>query len=152
LRRCLGLNISDAKADTCGQLVARVIEGAAYYKMTSPKFEPTNRGGAEGRYWSISIFDDVRAMFICYHGYVGTFAADANDDSGMASLHVHTLIGIGLYGCGMEWHEAILMRDNLVRTAKAAESHIAELPIDDGKASLIISAAGIPSFQIDAIR
>jgi hypothetical protein len=127
------LNISDAKADTCGQLVARVIEGAAYYKMTSPKFEPTNRGGAEGRYWSISIFDDVRAMFICDH-------------------HVHTLIGIGLYGCGMEWHEAILMRDNLVRTAKAAESHIAELPIDDGKASLIISAAGIPSFQIDAIR
>jgi hypothetical protein len=77
--------------------------------------------------------------------------ADANDDSGMASLHLSTLMEIVLYGYGMEWKEAIGMRDNLLRVAKAADPQMSKLTVDDGEASLIISFAAIPSFQIDVI-
>jgi hypothetical protein len=81
----VGFNISAAKADTCGEFVARVIEGAAYYKVPEPKFEPIHDAGADGRYWNVSIFEDVRAMFVCDHGDVGTFAAGSRDPGPSAS-------------------------------------------------------------------
>jgi hypothetical protein len=80
---------------------------------------------------------------------VDTFAADANDSEGMASVHLSALMGIGLYSYGLEWREAIGLRDQLMRAAKAAEPQIAKIPVEGGEASLIISFAGVPSFQID---
>jgi hypothetical protein len=57
------------------------------------------------------------------------------------------MMGIGLHGYGLEWRPA----DNLVRAANASDPQTAEIPIDDeSKASLVISLAGVPSFQIDS--
>jgi hypothetical protein len=88
-------------------------------------------------------------MMSCWHGSVGTFAADASDSEGMSSVHLSLLMGIGLYSYGLEWREALGLRDQLMREARASEPQIARLPVEGGEASLIISFAGVPSFQID---
>jgi hypothetical protein len=96
------------------------------------------------------MFSDVRAMMSCWHGCVKTFAADANNSEGMSSLHLSTLMGIGLYSDVLEWSEAIALRDQLMREATNKDDpQIVERTIDGAKASLIISVAGVPSFQID---
>ena len=41
------------------------------------------------------------------------------------------------------------MRDELMREAKGAEPQIAKRAIEDAEVSLIISLAGVASFQID---
>jgi hypothetical protein len=148
----LVFSISTAKAVTCEQFVARVMEGAAYYKVPVPQFdlEWVNPADADWRAFKITTFGDVRAIMFCRHGWVDTFAVDANDSEGMSTVHVSALTAVGLYGDGLTWQEAIAMRDQLMREAKPA--HVAELTIDGAKASLIISIVGVASFQIDNAR
>jgi hypothetical protein len=150
----LALNISTAKAVTCEEFVARVVEGAAYYKVPVPKFdlEWVNSADADWRYFKITTFGDVRAIMGCRHGWVDTFAVDANNSEGMSTVHVSALTAIGLYGDGVTWREAIAMRDELMREAKGAEPQIAKRTIEDAEVSLIISFAGVASFQIDNMR
>jgi hypothetical protein len=139
-------------APTCEQFKATIIEGAAKYNAPAPVFrlEHVNSADADIQYWTITSFNDVRAMISCWHGSVGTFAADANDSEGMSSVHLSALIGIGLYGYGVEWRQALDLRDKLLRAAKASDLQTARLAIDGvGEASLVISIAGVPSFQID---
>src|ERR1700738_640129 len=94
----LALNISTAKAVTCEEFVARVVEGAAYYKVPVPKFdlEWVNSADADWRYFKITAFGDVRAIMGCRHGWVDTFAVDANNSEGMSTVHVSALTAIGL--------------------------------------------------------
>jgi hypothetical protein len=119
-------------------------------QVPAPKFElvHVNEADANIRYWSITMFGDVRSVMSCWYGWVGTFAADAND-SEMSSVHLSLLMGIGLYSYGMEWREALGLRDQLVRAAKASDLQTARFPVEGGEASLVISVAGVPSFQID---
>jgi hypothetical protein len=144
--------ISVQAAATCQQFKAGFVEGAAQYQVPAPKFllENVNAADADIQYWTITTFGDVRAMMSCWHGSVDTFVADANDNEMASSLHLLLLMGIGLHGYGMEWRPALDLRDQLVRAAKASDPHIAKLPVDGAEASLIISFAGVPSFQIDA--
>jgi hypothetical protein len=140
------------KAATCEQFKAGIVEGAAQYHMPAPKLrlETVNSADPDIQYWTITTFGDVRAMMSCWHGSVGSFLADANDSEITSSLHLLLLMGIGLHGYGMEWRPALDLRDQLVRAAKASDSQTAKLPIDGGgEASLVISFAGVPSFQID---
>jgi hypothetical protein len=104
----------------CEQFVARVIEGAAYDKAPVPAFdlEWVNPYDADQRAFKIKTFGDVRAMMLCRHGWVDTFAVDANDSEGMSTVHVKALMAIGLYGDGLDWREATILRDRLVREAK----------------------------------
>jgi hypothetical protein len=148
------LSPRSAQATPCEEFTARLLDGAAYYKVPAPKFElvHVNEADANIRYWSITMFGDVRAMMSCWHGSVGTFAADANDNSGMATVHLSLLMGLGLYGYEFDLREAAGLRDQLMREARAAEPQIAKLSVDGGEASLIISFAGVPSFQIDVRR
>jgi hypothetical protein len=138
-------------APGCDQFKAAIVEGAAKYNAPVPKFrlEHVNSADAGIQYWTIATFNDVRAMISCWHGSVGTFAADANDSEGMSSVHLSLLMGIGLYSYGLEWREAIGLRDQLMRAARASDPQIARLPVEGGEVSLIISFAGVPSFQID---
>jgi hypothetical protein len=136
---------------TCEQFAARLVEGATYYKTPVPQFDlwHVNDADAGIRYFKIRMFDNVRSIVSCWHGQVGTFAADANDAEPMSAVHLSLLMGIGFYGDGMAWQEAIGARDDLLRAAKAADPQTAEMPVDFGRASLIISVAGAPSFVID---
>jgi hypothetical protein len=87
---------------------------------------------------------------VCWHGSVRTFAADANTGGeGMTSVHLSAMMGIGLYAYALDWREAVEMRNELMRAAKASDTHQARAMAEDGEASLIISVAGLPSFQID---
>jgi hypothetical protein len=143
-------SISAQAAATCEQFKAGVVEGAAEHQMPAPKFRLVGNNSADPdiTYWTITTFDNVRAAIICSHGSVEAFMADANDSELTSSIHLLLLMAIGLHGYGMEWREALDLRDQLVRTAKASDPHISELPVDGGKASLIISFAGVPSFEI----
>jgi hypothetical protein len=79
-----------AQAVTCEQFKAGIVEGAAEYRVPAPKFQLVhiNEADANIQYWSITMFSDNRAMMSCWHGSVGTFAADANDSEGMSSVHL----------------------------------------------------------------
>ena len=88
----------------------------------------------------------------CWHGWVGTFAVDANTGEGLTTVHVSALTGVGLYADGLTWQEAIAMRDELMREAKEADLQMAKRNIEGAEASLIISFAGFASFQIDNMR
>jgi hypothetical protein len=139
-------------APTCEQFKAAIVDGSAEYRAPLPGFrlEHVNSADAEITYWIIATFDDVRMMMSCRHGSLGTFAADANDREIASGLHLLLLMGIGLHGYGMAWRTALDLRDQLVRTAKASDSQTANLLIDGGgRASLVISIVGVPSFQID---
>ena len=143
-----------AHASRCAEFVVRFNEGATFYQLPSPQFELEQASSADAdvTYWKITMFDDVRAMMSCWHGWVHTFMADANDSKGMSSVHALTLMSIGLYSHGLEWPKAIELRNSLIREASEAEPQIAKRIIDDVEASLIISFAGLPSFQIERVR
>lgn len=139
-------------APTCEQFKAAIVEGAAQYDAPAPEFrlQHVNSADANVTYWTIVTFGDVRAMMSCWHGRVGTFAADAIDHEMASSLDLLVMMGIGLHGYGLEWRPALYLRDNLVRAANASDPQTAEIPVDDeSKASLVISFVGVPSFQID---
>lgn len=146
----VGLMPISAQAGTCEQLKAGIVEGATMYEMPAPAFRLSRVGAAGREMWDIQLFDDTRAMMICNHGSVETFAADANDGEMKSSLHLMLLMAMGLHGYGLDWRPALLLRDKLVSTTKASGSLTAELAVEGGKASLVISIAGVPSFQIDS--
>jgi hypothetical protein len=101
-------------------------------------------------FWTIAGFDDVRAMMICSHGLVDTFAADANDSKITSSVHLFIMMGLGLHAYGLDWRPALYLRDDLVRTAKVSHPQTAKIAVDDNsQASLVISFAGVRSFEID---
>jgi hypothetical protein len=142
-----------AQAATCEQLKAGIIEGATMYKTPSPTFRLSHVIGAAGpdrEMWDVEMFDAARAMMMCRHGSVETFAADANNGEMKSSLHLMLLMAMGLHGYGLDWRPALLLRDKLISTTKASGSLTAELPVGGGKASFVISIAGVPSFQIDS--
>ena len=97
----------------------------------------------------------------CWHGEVETFAADANSAEPMSVLHTMLLAGIGLHGYGLEWRQALQVRDQLVSLAKASDRQVSEVHVAGGKVSLVISIVGppregnpvgVPTFQIDTDR
>jgi hypothetical protein len=88
-------------------------------------------------------------MVSCWRGSVDTFAADAKDSRPTSSVHLTLLMAMALHGYGLEWRQALLMRDKPVSTAEASNPHMAKIPLGARKASLIVSIAGVPSFQID---
>jgi hypothetical protein len=139
------------QAATCEQFAARIVEGAAMYQVPAPQFQldDVNSADANIRYWSITMFDDARAVVSCWHGSVHSFLADANGNDIKSSIHLMLLMAMGLHGYGLEWRPALELRDQLVRAAKASDPHVARLPVEGGEASLIVSIAGVPSFQID---
>jgi hypothetical protein len=143
------LSMPTANAMTCEEFVARFFEGAAQYKIPTPRFElaHVNAADPEWRDFIIVTLSDVRSMMSCEHGSVRTFAVDANDAAGLTTVHVGALTALGIYSAGWTWHEATTIRDQLVSKAKDAD--IAEQTIEGAKLSLIISGAGVASFQID---
>ncbi len=62
------------------------------------------------------------------------------------------LAGMALHGYGLEWRQALKMRDQLVSLAKASDRQMSEVHVEGGKVSLVISVVGVPSFQIDTDR
>jgi hypothetical protein len=140
--------ITARAAVSCDQFKAAISEGAAAYKMPTPKFDLARTDG-NIQYFSITIFDDARALLSCWYGLVGTFAVDANSTEPVSILHTMLLAGIGLHGYGLDWRQALKTRDQLVETAKASDRQMSEVHVDGGKVSLVISVAGVPSFQID---
>jgi len=141
-------------AATCDQFKAAMIEGAAQYHEPAPQFRLAHVNSADPniQYFTIVMFDDARAMLSCWHGEVGTFAADANSTEPMSVLHTMLLAGMGLHGYGLEWRQALEMRDHLVSLAKASDRQMSEIHVEGGKASLVISIVGVPSFEIDTDR
>jgi hypothetical protein len=149
----LALSATTVHALTCEQFEAAVVEGATEYQLPKPEFTLLDINATDDpdiKYWSIGIFDDTHSMFLCRHGRVRSFLADADDSAITSSLHLAVLMGIGLHAYGMDWRPALDLRDQLARAAKSSRTHAAKLPVDGGEASLIISAAGVPSFAIEA--
>jgi hypothetical protein len=147
-----GLSPTAVKAATsCDQFKAAMSEGAAEYQAPLPKFwlEHVNSADANIQYFTISMFDDARAMMACSYGEVETFAADANGTSPTSIVHTMLLAAMALHGYGLEWRQALKMRDQLVSLAKASDRQMSEVHVEGGKASLVISVVGVPSFQID---
>jgi hypothetical protein len=141
-----------ANAVSCEQFKAAIIESAAVYQTPAPTFHMSRANSADpdNRYWEIFMFDDARATVSCWRGSVNTFAASAKVSQPQSSLHLTLLMAMALHGYGLEWRAALLMRDELVRTAEVANPHMAKISFGGRKASLIISLAGLPNFQIDA--
>jgi hypothetical protein len=145
----IGTGGADA-APGCDDFKAALSEGAAKYQIPNPTFElaQDNKADSDITVWNIATFKELPTMMICSHGSVSTFAVYANDSDFTSSLH---LSGIVLHGYGLEWREALELRDELVRAAKTRLT--ANIRMQDGSdASFIISVAGVPSFQIDAER
>lgn len=139
---------------TCEQLKTAITEGSSLYHEPVPKFELSHVSSADGnsQYFAVSMFKDVRALISCRHGLVETFAADANSNKPASVLHAMILAGAGLHGFGLDWKSALETREELVRTAKISDRQTSEVHVEGGNASLIISAAGVPSFEIDTDR
>jgi hypothetical protein len=136
-------------AATCEQFKEAMIKGATQYQAPAPKFRLDRNSSADPgeRYFTISMFRDVRAAMSCSHGSVRFFLADANDREKMSHLMLMMAIGLHSYGIGLR--PALELRDQLVRMAKESDAQSAKLPFEGGEASLVISIAGVPSFQID---
>jgi hypothetical protein len=135
----------------CDQFKAAMSEGAAEYQAPFPKIrlEHVDSADANIQYFTISMFDDARAMMSCSYGKVETFAADASSTVPMSILHTMLLAGMALHGYGLEWRQALKVRDQLVSLAKASDRQMSEVHVEGGKASLVISVVGVPSFQVD---
>jgi hypothetical protein len=149
----LGLSPTAVEAAaTCDQFKAAMIEGAAQYHEPPPQFRLAHVNSADPniQYFAIAMFDDARAMLSCWYGEVGTFAVDANNTEPTSVLHTMLLAGMGLHGYGLEWRQALEVRDQLVSLAKASDRQMSEVHVEGGKVSLVISVAGVPSFQIDS--
>lgn len=139
-----------AKAMSCEHFKAGVIEGAAMHQSPAPTFHILNVNSAsDNKYWDIQMFDDVRARVSCRQGSVDTFAATAKDSHPTSSLHLASLMAIALHGYGLEWRAALLLRDRLVSTAEASNPRMAKMPFGARRASLVVSVAGVPNFEID---
>jgi hypothetical protein len=142
-------------APTCDQFKSAITEGAAQYQAAPPNFrlEHVNSVNPDNRFISIAMFDDERpAFFLCSHGEVEAFAADAKNNGPLSVLHTMLLAGMALHGYGLEWRQALETRDRLVSLAKASDRQMSEIHIGGGKVSLVISMAGLPSFRIDTER
>jgi hypothetical protein len=150
----LMLPVTVRAAVSCHQLKAAFIEGSARYDVTPPQFrlQQVNSADENKQFFSITMFDDARAMIICSSGMVETFAADANRDTRKSINHAMLLADFALHGFGLELRQAHEMRDQLVNLAKASDRRMSEVHIEGGKASLVISVAGVPSFEIDTDR
>jgi hypothetical protein len=138
----------------CDNFKAAMSVGAAKYRAPPPKFQPEQLNSADAniQYFTISMFDDARAMMSCRDGEVDTFAADASANKQKSIRHTMLLAAMGLYGYGLEWRPALKMRDQLFRLANASNKQAAKVNLAGGEASLIINAAGAPSFRIDTER
>lgn len=138
-------------AASCDQFKAAMVEAAAKYRAPIPKFqqEQLNSADANIQYFTISMFDDAHAVMSCRDGEADTFAADADSNGQTSILHTMLLAAMGLHGYGLEWRPALKMRDQLFRSAKTSNRQAAKVHLAGGEASLIISAAGAPSFRID---
>jgi hypothetical protein len=142
-------------APTCDQFKSAITEGAAQYQAAPPNFrlEHVNSVNPDNQFISIAMFDDARpAFFLCSHGEVEAFAADAKNNGPLSVLHTMLLAGMALHGYGLEWRQALETRDRLVSLAKASDRQMSEIHIGGGKVSLVISMAGLPSFRIDTER
>lgn len=141
-------------AASCDQFKAAMVEGAAKYRAPRPKFqlEQLNSADAKIQYFTISMFDDAGAMMSCRNGEVDTFSADAGSNDQTSILHTTLLAAMGLHGYGLDWRPALKMRDQLFRLANASDRQAAKVRLAGGEASLIIGAAGAPSFRIDTER
>jgi hypothetical protein len=148
----LALNLSSARAVTCEEFAARFAEGAAQSKIPAPKFDlaHVNSADPDWRDFSITTVSDVRSMLSCRHGEIDAYAVDANGPGRTSTDHVGALTAIGIYSDGWTWQEATAIRDQLLRKAK--ETSVAEQTSEGAKFSLIISVAGVASFQIDDSR
>jgi hypothetical protein len=138
-------------AVNCDRFKVAISEGAAQYQVPAPKFrlEEVNSADANNQFFSILMFDDARAMFLCSHDEVETFAVEAKSAASISVVHAMLLAGMGFHGYGLEWRQALIMRDRLVSLAKSSEAQMSGVRIEGGKASLGISVAGVPSFQIE---
>ena len=116
-------------AATCDEFKAAMIEDAKQHQAPPPKFrlEHVNSADANNQFFSITMFDDARAAMSCWHGEVETFAADANSAEPMSILHTMLLAGIGLHCYGLEWRQALQVRDQLVSLAKASDRQVSEV-------------------------
>ena len=75
------------------------------------------------------------------------FLADGKDREKMSDLM--PIMAVGLHAYGFDWRQALELRDQLVRMVKASDAQSAKLGFAGGEASLVISIAGVPSFEID---
>ncbi len=140
-------------AASCDQFKAAMLEGAAKYQAPSPKFEPEQlNADANIQYFTVSMFDDASAMMSCRDEEVDTFEVDAKSNDQTSVQHAMLLAVMSLHGYGLEWRPALKMRDQLFRLANASNKQAAKARLGGGEASLIISAAGAPSFRIDTER
>jgi hypothetical protein len=137
-------------APSCDHFKAAIVEGAAHYGLPAPTFTlvHVNEADANVTNWNIATFDDVRSMISCWHGAVLVFAVNAGNAEIKSSFHILLLAAIGLHAYGMDWRQALNLRADMVRAAKT--SMTAYAAIDGAKASLAISIANTPSFQIEA--
>jgi hypothetical protein len=111
-----------------------------------------NPADANSQFFSVTMFDDARAMISCSNGMVETFAADATSDARKSINHTMLLAGLALHGFGLELRQARETRDQLVSLARASDRQMSEVQIEGGRVSLVISVAGVPSFEIKSDR
>jgi hypothetical protein len=139
------------QAVTCEQFKMAIIESAALYQWPAPTFHVSHVNSADpnNKYWDVQLFSDVRSMVSCWRGSVDTFAADAKDSHPTSRVHLELLIAMALHGFGLEWRAALLARDKLVSSIEASNPHLAKIAVGARKATLIISIAGVPNFQIE---
>jgi hypothetical protein len=138
-----------ARAATCDQFKAAMAEGAAMYHAPAPKFEVGGPSPPEVQFLQITIFDDAHSVMSCWHGEVGSFIASTDNSEPKSVLHTGLLAGMGLHAFGMAWPEALETRDHLVGLAKVSVRNRAEVSFDGGKVDLVISLAGVPSYEIE---
>ena len=146
--------LSAEAAPTCDQFKAAITAGATHYNAPTPQFQVdhTNTFDTGTQFWTIKMFSDARGALSCSQGVVERFAADAISGEMIPSAHLVMLMGIGLYGYGLDWRSALELRDHLLHVAEETGLNAVESPIDGSRASFAISVAGVPSFEIETGR
>lgn len=134
---------------TCDEFKVGLTESSAEYKYGAPRYELREDAGRLQSWWVGGIFDDVKSSILCRNGKFWVFVVDTKSaDNARAALHVGLLAGMALHAFGLDWPEALRVRDKLVSTRRHAE--ITKLPVDGGVASMAISIAGIGDFELKA--
>lgn len=136
---------------TCDQFKIGLTEALAQYKSGVPRYEFF--GGTDSlKGWLVrGIFEDVNPRMMCKDGHFMDFIVDANSaDDVRATFHVGLFAGMALHAFGLEWAEALSVRDKLAHSRRPAT--ITKLPVGEGVASMAISIAGIPDFELNVTR
>ena len=140
---------------SCDQFKAGLLEATTFYTYPAPKYEHMVDDNKGFQHWDVTIFGDVGSSLSCQNGLFSGFLAEAKSATKtqiasnpmVARIHAGILAAMGFHAYGLPRKQALEMRDRMVQMSMSAKEREAELPVEGGKASVIVG--DVPSWAIE---